>query len=130
MQLELHAHGVAKGRGTEHNIAFNITTGAQSGYQHRVEGLERRLDIAFEHAMQLNTLARGQANIAFAHLIAQGVVNSATGVTVNGRSDDCVTAAALVGSRGWDPAPHAATETAARVKAKGARILSGPGRLL
>ena len=74
-RLELYAHGVAKGCGTEHNVTFDITAGAQGGYQHRVEGLERRFDIAFEHAMQLNTLARGQANIAFAHLIAQGVVN-------------------------------------------------------
>src|SRR5262249_41113181 len=58
-ELQLLAHRV-EGRGARHHVALDIAASPERCQQAIVDALDRRMQIALQHAVQLNALARSE----------------------------------------------------------------------
>ncbi len=58
-------------RGAAHHVAVHVAAGGQRGELHFVDAVDRLLQVALQHAVQLQALAAGDPQRGVADLVAQ-----------------------------------------------------------
>ena len=65
--------GVAQRRGAAHDVALHVAAGGDGGEQRLVDAGDGRLEVALEHAVELEALAGGDAERAVGVLVGESL---------------------------------------------------------